>query len=97
MTPLIIASIAVIIILALIPLTKRATVTRLRTFQATVTEKRRETSIVYVGFFMPTVKRILVTDRGLQAEATKEVYEMAEVGDTVTVAEYSDGAYRVDQ
>jgi hypothetical protein len=97
MTPLMIAVITMIIILALIPLTKRATSTKIRTFQATVTDKRKETSIIYVGFFMPTVKHILVTDRGLQAEATKEAYEAAEVGDTVTVAEYSDGAYRVDQ
>jgi hypothetical protein len=43
------------------------------------------------------VKHILVTDRGLQAEATKKAYEAAEVGDTVTVTEYSGGAYRVDQ
>ncbi|MCK4399567.1 hypothetical protein KAV46_01170 [Candidatus Bathyarchaeota archaeon] len=97
MTPLVVALIAVIIILALIPLTKRATSTKLRTFQATVTEKRKETSIIYVGFFTPTVKHILVTDRGLQAEATKEAYMATDVGDTVTVAEYSDGAYRVDQ
>lgn len=97
MTPLVVALIAVIIILALIPLTKRATSTKLRTFQATVTDKRKETNIIYMGFFMPTVKHLLITDRGLQAETTKEAYEAAEVGDTVTVAEYSDGAYRVDQ
>ena len=97
MTPLVIALIAVIIILALIPLTKRATSTKLRTFQATVTEKRKETSIIYVGFFMPMVKHILVTDRGLQAEAIKKAYEAAYIGETVTVAEYSDGVYRVDQ
>lgn len=97
MTPLIIALIAMIMILVLIPLTKRATSTKLRTFQATVTDKRKETSIIYVGFFMPTVKHILITDRGLQAEATEEVYEAVDVGDKVTVAEYSDGAYRVDQ
>jgi len=89
--------IAVIIILALIPLTKRATSTKLRTFQATVTDKRKETNIIYMGFFMPTVKHLLITDRGLQAETTKEAYEAADVGDKVTVAEYSDGAYRVDQ
>ena len=97
MTPLIIALIAVIIILALIHLTKRAASTKIRTFQATVTDKRKGPSIIYVGFFMPMVKHIRVTDRGLQAEATKEAYEAAEVGDTVTVAEYSGGAYRVDQ
>ena len=97
MTPLVVALIAVIIILALIPLTKRATSTKLRTVQATVTEKRTETNIIYVGFFTPTDKHILVTDRGLQAEATKEAYMATNVGDTVTVAEYSDGAYRVDQ
>lgn len=46
MTQLIVALIAVIIILALIPLTKRATSTKIRTFQATVTEKRKETNII---------------------------------------------------
>jgi len=97
MTPLVVALIAVIIILALIPLTKRATSTKLRTFQATVTDKRKETNIIYMGFFMPTVKHLLITDRGLQAETTKEAYEATDVGDKVTVAEYSDGAYRVDQ
>jgi hypothetical protein len=73
------------------------TSTKIQTFQATVTDKRKETSIIYVCFFMPTVKHILVTERGLQTEAIKEAYETAEVGDTVTVAEYSYGAYRVDQ
>ena len=97
MTPLIVALIAMIMILALISLTKRATSTKIRKFQATVTYKRKETSIIYVGFFMPTIKHILVIDRGLQAEATEEAYEAAEVGDMVTAAEYSDGAYRVDQ
>jgi len=97
MTPLVVALIAVIITLALIHLTKRATSTKIRTFQATVSDKRKETNIIYVGFFMSTVKHILITDRGLQAVAAKEAYEAAEVGDTVTVAEYSDGAYRVDQ
>lgn len=62
-----------------------------------MTDKRKETNIIYMGFFMPTVKHLLITDRGLQAETTKEAYEAVEVGDTVTVAEYSDGAYRVDQ
>jgi hypothetical protein len=42
-------------ILALMPLTKRATSTKIQTFQAKVTDKRKETSIIYVGFFMPTV------------------------------------------
>ena len=68
----------------------KRTSTKIRTFQATVTDKRKEPSITYVGFFMPTVKHIMVTGRVLQAEAT-------EAGDTVAVAEYSYGAYRVDQ
>ena len=73
----------------------KRTSTKIRTFQATVTDKRKEPSIIYVGFFLPSVKHIMVTGRVLQAEATKEAYEAAEVGDTV--AEYSYGAYRVDQ
>jgi hypothetical protein len=97
MTPLVVAPIAVIIILVLIPVTKRATSTKMRTFQATVADKRKENNIIYVGFFMPTVRYIPVTGRGLQAETDEETYEAAEVGDTVTVAEYSNGAYRVDQ
>ena len=75
----------------------KRTSTKIRTFQATVTDKRKEPSITYVGFFMPTVKHIMVTGRVLQAEATKEAYEATEAGDTVAVAEYSYGAYRVDQ
>ena len=94
--PLVVALAAVVIILALIPLTRRATTTKMRTFQATVIDKRRETSVVYVGFFLPTVKHILITDRGLQAEATKGAYESTKIGDKVTVAEYSDGVHRVD-
>ncbi len=94
--PLIVALAAVVIILALIPLTKRATTTKMRTLQATVIDKRREKGVVYVGFFLPTVKHILITDRGLQAETTKESYEATKIGDKVTVAEYSDGVHRVD-
>ena len=96
-TPLIISLIAIIMTLTLIPRTKRAASTMIRTLQATATDKRRETNIIFVGLFMPTVKHIPVTDRRLLAEATKEVYEAAEVGYTVTVAKYSYDAYRVDQ
>jgi len=95
-TPLIAALAAVVIILALIPLTKRATTTKMRTLQATVIDKRRETSVTYVGLFLPSVKYILITDKGLQAETTKKDYEATKIGDNVTVAEYSDGIYRVD-
>jgi hypothetical protein len=95
-TPLVVALVAVVIILALIPLTKRATTTKMRTFQATVIDKRRETGVVYVGLFIPTVKHILITGWGLQAETSKEVYEATKIGDKVAVAEYSDGVYRVD-
>jgi hypothetical protein len=94
--PHVVALAAVVIILALIPLTRRATTTKMRTFQATVIDKRKETSVVYVGFFLPTVKHILITDRWLQAETTKEAYEATKIGDKVTVAEYSDGVHRVD-
>ena len=52
-TPLIVALAAVVIILALIPLTKRATTTKMRTLQATVIDKRRETGVVYVWFSCP--------------------------------------------
>lgn len=69
--PLIVALAAVVIILALIPLTKRSTTTKMRTLQATVIDKRRETSVTYVGFFLPTVKHTLITDRRLQAETTR--------------------------
>jgi len=68
----------------------------MRTFQATVIDKRKETSVVYVGFFLPTVKHILITDRGLQAETTKKSYKSTKISDKVTVAEYSDGVHRVD-
>jgi len=95
-TPLIVALAAVVIILALIPLTRRATTTKMRTLQATVIDKRREKGVVYGGLFLPTVKHMLITDRGLQAETTKEVYEATNIGEKVTVAEYSDGVYRVD-
>ncbi len=95
-TPLIVALAAVVIILALIPLTKRSTTTKMRTLQATVIDKRREISVTYVGFFLPTVKHILITDRGIQAETTKEIYGEINIGDKVSVAEYSDGVYRVD-
>jgi len=39
----------------------------------------------------------MVTDRGFQAEDTDEAYYAAEVGNKLTVAEYSGGAYGVDQ
>ncbi len=57
---------------------------------------RRETNVIYVGFFIPNVKHILITDRGLQAETSKETYKTIKRGDTVTMIEQSDGVYRVD-
>jgi len=42
-------------------------------------------------------KHILLTDRGLQAEDTEEAYYATEVNNKLTVAEYSDVAYGVDQ
>ncbi len=59
MTPLVVALVAVLINLALIPLTKRAVTAKTRTFHATVTDRRRETSVIYAGFFTPTVKYCL--------------------------------------
>lgn len=46
---------------------------------------------------MPTVKHILGTDRGLQGEEIEEAYYAAEIGNKLTAAEYSGGAYGVDQ
>lgn len=85
-TPPIIAVIAVIVTLALVRLTKRATSTKTGTFQATATDRRKETNITYMEFFMSTIKHIRVTDRRLQAETAKEAYEAIDIGATANVA-----------
>jgi len=70
-TPLTVALAANVIMSVLISLAGRATTTKLRTHQATVIEKRRKIDVVYAGLFLPSVKHILITDRGLQAETTR--------------------------
>lgn len=97
MRPLVVAFVAVMITMALKPLTKGATTTYTRTLQTRVNDKRRESSIICVGFFTPTVKHILLDERRLQAEASNGTYEASEEGDAATIAQYSNGAYSVDQ
>lgn len=84
------------VLIFLIPFMRRATAKRLATFQATVIDKRNNTTVAYTGVFIPIEEHFLVLDRGGEIKVSGRAYWAIGIGDTVTVSEYSDGSLRLE-
>ena len=53
--------------------------------------------MIYTGVFIPLVIYYLRVERGIEFKVSHAVYSSVDVGDTVSISNYSDGSYRLDQ
>ena len=99
--PVIAALMLLLTILALvfggIPAIRRLRARRLSTFQSTVLDKKKETTMIYAGVFIPLVIYSLSVEKGIEFKVRYATYNSVDIGDTVSISSYSDGSYRLDQ
>ena len=95
--PVIAALIMIGLLIVLVPVVRHMRVQRLSTFQSTVLDKKKETTMIYTGVFIPLVVYYLRVEEGIEFKVSHAVYRSAEIGHTVLVSRYSDGSYRLDR
>ena len=95
--PVIAALMMLVLLIALVPVVRRARAQRISTFQSTVLDKKKETTMIYAGVFIPLVIYYLRIEQGIELKVSHAVYRSVNIGDTVYVSMYSDGSYRLDQ
>jgi hypothetical protein len=90
-----------ILLVALVPVIRRVRARRTSTFQSTVLDKKKETTMIYTGVFIPLVIVFiplviysLRVERGIEFNVSHAVYSSVDIGDTVSMSRYSDGSYR---
>ncbi|MBN2335742.1 hypothetical protein JXL21_09290 [Candidatus Bathyarchaeota archaeon] len=66
-----------------------------RPINTRVADKATERSVLYSGVFIPITIHYLVTSEGYKVKVREQVYRLVEVGDALTVFEYSDGSHRL--
>ncbi len=94
----VIATVALVVVgLALIVPLRHLTARRLRTFRATVVGKAAERTVIYTGIFVPMTVHYVVVEGGVRVRVHKADFESIDAGDSVTVSEYSDSSYRLEQ
>ena len=84
------------VLLMLLPVLRRAGAEKLRTFQATVLDKKKESTIAYVGVFIPIETHYLLVDGGIEVKVDRRTYDSVDIGDSVMVSEYGDGSHRLE-
>ena len=92
---LIMLVLAILSLLVLLPIVRRASAKPMRAFTATVTDKATETSILYTGIFIPMKLYYLVTEQGYRVKVEQHEHDRYSRGSTITVVEYSDGSYKL--
>ena len=95
--PVIAALMIVVLLVALVPVVRCARARRISTFQSTVLDKKKETTMIFTGVFIPLVIYYLRVERGIEFNVSHAVYSCVGIGDTVSMSRYSDGSYRLDQ
>jgi hypothetical protein len=81
----------------LVPGIRLAKAQRMSSFQSTVLDKRKETTMIYTGVFIPLVIYYLKVEPGIELKVSYTVYRSLDIGNTVLVSRFSDGSYRLDQ
>ena len=94
--PVFAALMMLILLVALVPLIRRVRARRTSSFQSTVLDKKKETTMIYTGVFIPLVIYSLRVERGIEFNVSHAVYSSVDIGDTVPISRYSDGSYRLD-
>ena len=95
--PVIAALMMLVLLIALVPVIRRSRARRTSTFQSMVLDKKKETTMIYAGVFIPLVIYYLRVESGIEFKVSHAVYSSVDVGDTVSISNYSDGSYRLDQ
>jgi uncharacterized membrane protein len=85
------------IVFVLVPVIRRARAQRISSFQSTILDKKKKTTMIYTGVFIPLVIYFLRVEKGIEFKVNHTVYQSVEIGDTVLVSMFSDGSYRLDQ
>ena len=85
------------LLIVLVPVIRRARAQRISSFQSTVLDKNKKTTMIYTGVFIPLVIYNLRVEKGIELQVSHTVYQSVDVGDTVLVARFSDGSFRLDQ
>ncbi len=110
LTPVIVVLMFLVAILAIVfgfvPVIRRLRARRISTFQSTVLDKKKETTMIYTGVFIPLVIYYLRVKeslsystkerQGILLQVSHAVYRSIDIGDTVSISKYSDGSYRLD-
>jgi hypothetical protein len=94
--PIIAALVMLGLLIVLVPVINRLRAHRLSSFQATVLDKRKKTTMTYAGVFIPLVIYYLRVENGIELNVSYTAYRSVDVGDTVLVSRFSDGSYRLD-
>jgi hypothetical protein len=95
--PVIATLVILVLALVLTPLIRRARAKRVSSFQSTVMDKRKETTMIYAGVFIPIVIYHVRVENGIEIRVSHAEYRSLRIGDTVLVSQYSDGSYRLDR
>ncbi len=96
-SPVIATLLMLILLVALVPVIRRVRARRTSTFQSTLLDKKKETTMIYPGVFIPLVIYSLRVECGIEFKVSHAVYRSVDIGDTVSMSRYSDGSYRLDQ
>ena len=84
-------------VLGVRPPIRRLRARRLSTLQSTVLYKKKETTMIYTGVFIPLVIYYLRVEKGIEFNVSHATYNSVGIGDTVLVSRFSDGSHRLDQ
>ena len=84
------------IVFGVIPVIRHLRAQRISTFQSTVLDKKKETTMIYAGVFIPLVIYYLRVEREIEFKVSYATYNSVDIGDTVSISKYSDGSYRLD-
>ena len=85
-----------VLVFGVIPVIRHLRARRISTFQSTVLDKKKETTMIYAGVFIPLVIYYLRVEREIEFKVSYATYNSVDIGDTVSISKYSDGSYRLD-
>ena len=84
------------VVFGVVPGIRRLRARRIFTFQSTVLDKKKETTMIYAGVFFPLVIYYLRVEKGIEFNVSHAMYTSVDIGDMVSISTYSDGSYRLD-
>ncbi len=86
------------LVLALFVLSKETTVFAKKetVYQTRVQDKKRQSSVIYAGVFVPTVIYYLITEEGKWVTVGDKDFKRLNIGDPIWVSKYSNGKHKLE-